>query len=128
MSRLDTIDFNISIHAPREGSDADYVGFLLPQDLFQSTLPVRGATIWGAARFAKNKFQSTLPVRGATHIPHWCPLSDEISIHAPREGSDGYQSAATVSGKISIHAPREGSDRLNLTEAMKQANFNPRSP
>ena len=35
----------------------------------------------------------------------------QISIHAPREGSDGKHTGAFDGGaKISIHAPREGSD------------------
>ena len=38
-----------------------------------------------------------------------------ISIHAPREGSDGLNSAAAQREYISIHAPREGSDSLDLT-------------
>ena len=33
-----------------------------------------------------------------------------ISIHAPREGSDGVRATVTTSQNISIHAPREGSD------------------
>ena len=78
---------------------------------FQSTLPVRGATCWplrrmkqighfnprspcGERRTCRTmpcrrwRFQSTLPVRGATintRIPH---LRQNISIHAPRAGSD----------------------------------------
>ena len=35
-----------------------------------------------------------------------------ISIHAPREGSDGWISGELTITVISIHAPREGSDRL----------------
>ena len=35
----------------------------------------------------------------------------EISIHAPREGSDRAGGARTVLSGISIHAPREGSDQ-----------------
>ena len=34
----------------------------------------------------------------------------DISIHAPREGSDGLFAVAFQATKISIHAPREGSD------------------
>ena len=38
-----------------------------------------------------------------------------ISIHAPREGSDGGVGSQVVIGiTISIHAPREGSDRWVL--------------
>ena len=33
-------------------------------------------------------FQSTLPVRGATEVPPMAALNLKISIHAPREGSD----------------------------------------
>ena len=57
----------ISIHAPREGSDEDVPIELFPVCLFQSTLPVRGATpftYWLYTNIAT--FQSTLPVRGAT--------------------------------------------------------------
>ena len=79
------------------------------------------------------KFQSTLPVGGATRIVgHYQEIID-ISIHAPRGGSDGgataseqsakaFQSTLPVGGAtctqsylytwggISIHAPRGGSD------------------
>ena len=34
----------ISIHAPREGSDASTVSRIAGESEFQSTLPVRGAT------------------------------------------------------------------------------------
>ena len=33
-----------------------------------------------------------------------------ISIHAPREGSDGGPHSSRLRKEISIHAPREGSD------------------
>ena len=103
---------------------------------FQSTLPVRGATLlgWILIRM-KSLFQSTLPVRGATtQGVDSMSESQIISIHAPREGSDHpggrvdakkvqFQSTLPVRGAtfgpawvqcqahpISIHAPREGSD------------------
>ena len=78
----------ISIHAPREGSDdADGAWDHRPKR-FQSTLPVRGATVAFLAGVDFLEFQSTLPVRGAT--PHGTPgrAGRNISIHAPREGSD----------------------------------------
>ena len=82
-----------------------------------------------------NLFQSTLPARGATPIlPPGQPCR-RISIHAPREGSDHtilycrapgrtFQSTLPARGatecvslpgdycNISIHAPREGSDTV----------------
>ena len=82
------------------------------------------------------------------------PASDmttDISIHAPRGGSDTIRTCircfwliflstlpargATIRArpimnflKISIHAPREGSDRPNRTQPTKTRNFYPRSP
>ena len=78
----------ISIHAPREGSDPRFFHCRGQQFLFQSTLPVRGATL------------SSFP----GHSGH------RISIHAPREGSDYPRRKQDAQRRISIHAPREGSD------------------
>ncbi len=44
----------------------------------------------GVALGGPHRFQSTLPVRGATAIRNSAYSSVEISIHAPREGSDVY--------------------------------------
>ena len=60
------VDF-ISIHAPHAGSDCNSICSFLMLSLFQSTLPMRGATL------------GYLPLVE----PH------EISIHAPHAGSDG---------------------------------------
>ena len=118
-------------------------------------------------------FQSTLPVRGATILPRKDRPSDTISIHAPRAGSDGrstcgvnivmtfqstlpvrgatvetetarpdtkFQSTLPVRGAteqtditgddqiISIHAPRAGSDKAAGYTDTELENFNPRSP
>mgnify|MGYP007043652000 CR=1 FL=1 len=118
-------------------------------------------------------FQSTLPLRGATNVPgprqHLAP----ISIHAPLAGSDniqtrglprtlyfnprspcgerrglprtllklpGFQSTLPLRGAtkmeqtiglsqmISIHAPLAGSDRIMLWLRLAHDYFNPRSP
>ena len=79
---------NISIHAPRTGSDLPPSSAWNPNNLFQSTLPARGAT---TSRMRKNcyfLFQSTLPARGATFPPCSRRHIRCISIHAPRTGSD----------------------------------------
>ena len=57
---------NISIHAPRAGSDLPHTVPPFMQHLFQSMLPVRGATRRIRDRDADVGFQSMLPVRGAT--------------------------------------------------------------
>ena len=58
-------------------------------------------------------FQSTLPVRGATPQCPRSALCMDISIHAPRKGSDMRDWSPCASAcSISIHAPRKGSDFL----------------
>ena len=56
------------------------------------------------------QFQSTLPARGATpaHIRRY--TVHQISIHAPRTGSDASPAMRLGKRCISIHAPRTGSD------------------
>ena len=119
----------ISIHAPRGGSDLPISVRLVCTRQFQSTLPVGGATFHVCRFFG--------------HSP--------ISIHAPRGGSDTtwkivfgrlavFQSTLPVGGatpfcagsifarKISIHAPRGGSDLASLAVLSPSLHFNPRSP
>ena len=55
-------------------------------------------------------FQSTLPARGATEIAYIDLSKGDISIHAPRTGSDSFRMLLMYHRKISIHAPRTGSD------------------
>ena len=73
-------------------------------------------------------FQSTLPARGATAVPANGQLHAEISIHAPRTGSDGAAQSCVPQRKISIHAPRTGSDQGAVQKIKPLDNFNPRSP
>ena len=72
---------------------------------------MRGATIAIERSETKKEFQSTPPVRGATVFTFKFGVPKGISIHAPRAGGDG----RTAGGagrvcKISIHAPRAGGD------------------
>ena len=57
---------HISIHAPREGSDADSSLDRPMFALFQSTPPARGATVIIVLSAFSITFQSTPPARGAT--------------------------------------------------------------
>ena len=105
------IHYTISTHAPRTGSDAICypddtgtdnfnprsphgerpcgVGGVFPGDVFQPTLPARGATCTvGAIRRSPLVFQPTLPARGATSRDALNGAPVEISTHAPRTGSD----------------------------------------
>ena len=57
---------DISIHAPRVGSDRCDCGKEIVVLQFQSTLPVWGATMDAWDDLSGLQFQSTLPVWGAT--------------------------------------------------------------
>ena len=56
----------ISIHAPRMGSDVRDVQLFLKRLRFQSTLPAWGATLVCYRKSNTKSFQSTLPAWGAT--------------------------------------------------------------
>ena len=125
---------SISIHAPHAGRDTCFkrlcrfssdfnprapCGARLTVNavggnvnLFQSTRPMRGATVLRLVSVRRGGFQSTRPMRGATQ-PCF-PEADQpaISIHAPHAGRDG-QSGANLPplGQISIHAPHAGRDQ-----------------
>ena len=166
--------YNISIHAPRGGSD----DLLEPEKEEHAYFNPRSP--WGERRLTTYNFcghrlfQSTLPVGGATldalHsnvcFTYFNPRSPwgerpadkvvvekpaVISIHAPRGGSDNFSRIAKIvtnnfnprspwgerhqkchrsSGylHISIHAPRGGSDAHVTSPSSSGINFNPRSP
>ena len=85
--------FLISIHAPRVGSDQK---------------PQRGLYI-------ENIFQSTLPVWGATAAAVSESAEDRISIHAPRVGSDKEEcSHAVAYTKFQSTLPVWGATRHRL--------------
>ena len=133
------------------GERRDTFTLLIKNAKFQSTLPVGGATYRDPGRGGKRLFQSTLPVGGATVNSRVVHLSLEISIHAPRGGSDrmfrpgnsgsrhfnprspwgerpGDYKGLIGKETISIHAPRGGSDHKTRIIGMPTSDFNPRSP
>ena len=97
----------ISIHAPREGSDGGNQRAALYSMGISIHAPREGSDrhLFRTARTRK-KFQSTLPARGATII-----ISELIK-----------------AVRISIHAPREGSDSSSAATHRRRWHFNPRSP
>ena len=105
-----TVGTCISIHAPREGSDSACIRRVSQWLGFQSTLPARGATGHRAAVAAYVAFQSTLPARGATTTARYVPCARQFQSTLPARGATGRSAAAGRAQNISIHAPREGSD------------------
>ena len=97
---------NISIHAPRTGSDAHGHRHRLRQRDFNPRSP------HGERR--------DVPFSWAVNCP--------ISIHAPRTGSDKTGARPEWRQTISIHAPRTGSAPPRGTNEAAEWHFNPRSP
>ena len=91
---------------------------------FQSTLPMRGATLWS---------QIYLLDRGISiHAPHAgsdlealakSKLRVRISIHAPHAGSDLVVDRPHAIQGISIHAPHAGSDLLGAEITARREEF-----
>ena len=103
--------------------------------IFQSTLPLRGATIALCRRRNTHLFQSTLPLRGATQSlqVHECrklnfnphsPCGERLKHVAvqlpcyvfqstlPLRGATGVRCTQSECRSISIHTPLAGSDRV----------------
>ena len=81
---------SVSIHAPREGCDKEKRGEPMDGYQFQFTHPGRGATKRKGYLTVCNVFQFTHPGRGATFFLFILSSDNFVSIHAPREGCDGY--------------------------------------
>ena len=96
--------------------------------LFQSTLPVGGATTRSSNRRTTSRISIHAPRGGSDNNQFEVRCQDYISIHAPRGGSDTVRSIWPQPRSISIHAPRGGSDFLFLHLLPIITNFNPRSP
>ena len=165
----------VSTHAPLAGSDPSRAGRLVPiivcfnprspcgerhflivegarLDLFQPTLPLRGATCGASRRHRHSKgfnprspcgerpqapslsddvaeFQPTLPLRGATDFSNYFGNIDHVSTHAPLAGSDAQPPARSVHAlAVSTHAPLAGSDKPRAPRSSGATGFNPRSP
>ena len=121
---------DISIHAPRTGSDFPRKQRLYISMRFQSTLPARGATLSTAPPVVcRWIFQSTLPARGATVCAIILLGDNAISIHAPRTGSD-WQRMTRRNIKMVFQSTLPARGATVYADANKEAQyyFNPRSP
>ena len=141
----------ISIHAPRAGRDSRRSDPSPCRWYFNPRAPCGARLHFDALLANVAKFQSTRPVRGATLTSKSGAGSTTISIHAPRAGRDvltgsgewqvpEFQSTRPVRGAtrvahvadgvrmISIHAPRAGRDEAGAMLVIHVTDFNPRAP
>ena len=123
-----TLHNTISIHAAREGGDRFTASCTTQTWEFQSTPPVKAATMVLYCYDSVNIFQSTPPVKAATCLLCVLSVLCYISIHAAREGGDLGKRRQIHYPKISIHAAREGGDNLSVKKMDIISYFNPRRP
>ena len=76
----------------------------------------------------KEDFNPRSPHGERHRYTHRRAFPDNISIHAPRTGSDEENPPANDGEEISIHAPRTGSDTPVPGKDSGRSYFNPRSP
>ena len=145
----------ISIHAPHTGRDRVYDGTVLVFGKFQSTRPIRGATVAvQESRYGVFLFQSTRPIRGATlgafrlcnvrryfnpRAPYgarpdcscrrYAPAFRTFQSTRPIRGATSFR--CLLSGiviKISIHAPHTGRDPSPASELLQRLLFQSTRP
>ena len=141
----------ISIHAPREGSDAIQLAQIQQEEHFYPRSP-RGERPCGqcigcrirhfyprSPRGERHQnvgnpailptFLSTLPARGATkQYTSTVDTGRHFYPRSPRGERLGVYMSAASGDMISIHAPREGSDPVLYHLSYWSTNFYPRSP
>ena len=121
--------YQISIHAPRGGSDQQFQE-LQRQAKISIHAPRGGSDLWPNGLTKQDEeFQSTLPVGGATtacqnHHEHLCYFNPR----SPWGERPAVVVGSKIVSRISIHAPRGGSDRRKSDSTAQGQNFNPRSP
>ncbi len=97
--------------------------------IFQSTLPAWGATLALLQALFASIFQSTLPAWGATVLPYCYHYGYDISIHAPRVGSDAtlFRMGMMIT-LFQSTLPAWGATRDPVCGFNAVSDFNPRSP
>ena len=147
----DTASNRVSIHAPRAGRDLKAGKRHGPASCFNPRAPCGARPSQRTTNGSGREFQSTRPVRGATlrlevlasvspcfnpRAPCGARLSDSFSVRYP----GGFQSTRPVRGAtaramgfcepgiVSIHAPRAGRDPACASSALFVLCFNPRAP
>ena len=140
----------ISIHAPLAGCDSNRAfpaarpanfnprppcgvrPFAMPlisvRAGFQSTRPLRGATLISDTGQVYTFISIHAPLAGCDAYGWQRPSHGSISIHAPLAGCDSTRGVFPSTIWISIHAPLAGCDFLLLAMALRQQDFNPRTP
>ena len=102
--------WKISIHAPRAGSDDSVHVYSSVHNHFNPRSPCGERLGCRPDHKTRKYFNPRSPCGERQTGEENLYDKIQISIHAPRAGSDGLGRHAEVHGSISIHAPRAGSD------------------
>ena len=120
---------DISIHAPHAGSDTSSTDFWTFAVLFQSTLPMRGATRQVQTSGHLQFYFNPRSPCGERQVKRWCfSMGGSISIHAPHAGSDDV--LLKSGGTVTDFNPRSpcGERLMVICMVLSPLYFNPRSP
>ena len=114
----------ISIHAPRTGSDDGRGRKKRSKNLISIHAPRTGSDFRRSVKGFPPKYFNPRSPHGERRrqepLGTVCP---EISIHAPSTGSDRWDRPKTSGKGISIHAPRTGSDKRRPVARRKPQTF-----
>ncbi len=118
----------ISIHAPRAGSDLSGGGVNTLHLNFNPCSPCGERRGFESLDNTSIQFQSMLPVRGATFDRGFVSYEDVFQSMLPVRGATPSSLTKTIRKGISIHAPRAGSDQFMQAHKPVHEYFNPCSP
>ena len=121
----------ISIHAPHTGRDKSAWLLASSVPVFQSTRPIRGATIPKVVHTAPPimSFQSTRPIRGATIRRCFCKSPSRFQSTRPIRGATSVTWSKLVPlGFQSTRPIRGATSRQTIYNEIRRGDFNPRAP
>ena len=121
--------FNISIHAPLAGRDPVWRAMPNAWGPFQSTRPLRGATMASdISCMVMCYFNPRAPCGARPPGNPWSRRPAHFNPRAPCGARHGTFVSVHGYSAISIHAPLAGRDLEPTSPPMRPPNFNPRAP
>ena len=118
----------ISTHAPHAGSDTTSIRPMAACPNFNSRSPCRERPLVAGKEMLLLLFQSTLPLRGATTIVELVSGLILFQPTLPMRGATQRHQDPYGSHQISTHAPHAGSDIVPVIEVPQDLKFQPTLP
>ena len=128
MAQGERLSAVVSIHAPHAGRDQGALTERLAV-VVSIHAPHAGRDRAVRVRISRSRgFQSTRPMRGATLRRKERGRRKTVSIHAPHAGRDKIRRSFAAARHVSIHAPHAGRDMRSFIGTTQRPCFNPRAP